>query len=403
MNSEEGHETSPVEAAYDQWRRCCVESGWHPGLEAEVVCVGDAVGRVTANPVHAAWSSPAEERAAMDGIAVNASETSAATREAPIRLGSSKFDIVDTGDPIPPGRDAVIMREQVRRGSGDTVEIVAPARSGRHVRRVGEDVARGELLLSAGHRVRPVDAAVAAGAGHSVLPVVTRPVVTVIPTGDEVKPVGSWLAPGDVLDTNSLMLAEFARGVGCTAHVTAVVPDDPGALTAAIRTAAERSDLVLVIAGSSAGRDDHTAGVLAALGKVAVHGVAMRPGHPVVLGVIDLPVPVPVIGVPGYPVAAAQIFRSFAAPIIDELQGRVHEPPDTVHATAAQDITSPHHLEDHVLVQLNWDEGELTALAIGKGAGVLSALMRADGVLLIPSGVNRVAAGQTALVELLRH
>jgi putative molybdopterin biosynthesis protein len=403
MNSVEGHKPSPVEAAYDQWRRCCLESGWHPGPEAEVVSLGEAVGRVTAYPVHAAWSSPAEERAAMDGIAVNASETTAATEEVPVRLGASAFDIVDTGDPIPADRDAVIMREHVRRGPGDTVEIVAPVQPGRHVRGIGEDVTRGELLLSAGHRIRPVDAAVAAGAGHSALPVATRPVVAVVPTGDEVKPIGSALAPGDVLDTNSLMLAEFARDLGCAPHVTSVVPDDPAALASALRAAAERSDLVLVIAGSSAGRDDHTAGVLATLGKVAVHGVAMRPGHPVVLGVIDLPAPVPVIGVPGYPVAAAQIFRSFAAPIIGELQGRACELPDTVYATATQDITSPHHLQDHVLVQLRQDDGELTAVAIGRGAGVLSALMRADGILSIPSGVNRVAAGQKALVELLRH
>jgi putative molybdopterin biosynthesis protein len=223
----------------------------------------------------------------------------------------------------------------------------------------------------------------------------------VIPTGDEVKPIGSSLGPGGVLDTNSLMLTEFAHSLGCTAHTTPIAPDHPGAIASEITTAAEIADLVLVIAGSSAGRDDHTASVLATLGKVAVHGVAMRPGHPVVLGVVDLAHPVPVIGVPGYPVAAAQVFRSFAAPMIAQLQGRRNVCPDTVQATVVGEVASPPRVHDHILVELRREAGALTAIPVGRGAGALSSLMRADGVICVPLGVDGLTTGQNATVELL--
>jgi putative molybdopterin biosynthesis protein len=339
----------------------------------------------------------------MDGIAVTASHTAGATEEHPLRLATSMFDVVDAGDPLPAERDAVIMREHVRRGPAGTVEIVASVDPGRHVRDIGEDVCRGELLLSAGHRIRPVDAAVAAAAGHSELPVAARPVIVVIPTGDEVKPIGSSLGPGDVLETNSLMLSEFARGAGCAAYIAAIAPDHPGTIAAAISAAAEVADLVLVIAGSSAGRDDHTATVLATLGKVAVHGVAIRPGHPVLLGVVDHPRPVPVIGVPGYPVAAAQIFRSFAAPMIAALQGGPGISPEVVQASIAHDIASPARLLDHILVELRHDADTLMAIPLGRGAGALSTLMRADGVVAVPVGVDGLATGHRATVELLHR
>ena len=192
---------------------------------------------------------------------------------------------MDTGDPIPGDFDAVVMREDVHT-EGDAVELRAAAAPYQHVRSIGEDVSAAELLLPAGHRLRPVDVAAAGAAGATELVVRRRPVVTVIPTGDEIRPVGSELGEGELPDTNSVMLAAQAEAVGCEAHRFEVVPDVPDEIAAAVRAAAARSDLVVVIAGSSAGRDDHTAAVVAEVGTLAVHGVAVRPGHPVVLGVV---------------------------------------------------------------------------------------------------------------------
>ncbi len=337
----------------------------------------------------------------MDGIAVLASDTTAATAEHPLRLAPSAYDAVDTGDPVPPGRDAVIMREHLRRSPDGSVEITAPVHAGRHVRPVGEDITRGELLFPAGHRVRPVDAAVAAIGGLTRLPVRGRPAVAVIPTGDEIRPIGSRIGPGEILDTNSLMLAELAREADCAPRTLPITPDDPAALSAAVLAAADGADLILVIAGSSAGRGDHTAGVLIALGKVAVHGVAIRPGHPVVLGVVDAPSPVPVIGIPGYPVSAAHVFATFARPMIAALQGSAQPVPEAVTAVVARETLSPEHVEECVLVRLERRPQALLAVPVGRGAGALSALMRADGMIRIPRGCRGLKAGDEVVVEVL--
>ncbi len=392
----------PVGTAVRAWWEGCAVAGWRPRSGVEQVGIIEAVGRVTADPVYAVWSSPAHELAAMDGIAVLAADTTGAAPDAPIQLLTGAFDIVDTGDPLPPGRDSVIMREDVRFYAGDTVEIVAPVRPGRHVRGVGENVMSGEFLLPAGHRIRPVDAAVAAGAGHVTLAVRSRPIVAVLPTGDEVRPIGSQLRPGEVLDTNSLMLAEMAREAGCTPITMPVTRDDPDELRAAVLGVADRADLILVIAGSSAGRDDHTATVLSALGTVVVQGVAMRPGHPVLLGVVETSVPVPVIGVPGYPVSAAHAFRTFALPLVELVQGVAHGRTTVVEATLAVALTSPRHVEECVQVSLEdrGGPGGLIATPIGRGAGAVSALMRADGLIRVPAGSTGPDAGSEVLVEL---
>ncbi len=337
----------------------------------------------------------------MDGIAVRSLDTAGAAEATALRLPAGAYDVVDTGDPLPAGRDAVIMREHVRRLSDGTVEIVAPVVPGRHVRPVGEDVVSGELLLPAGHRVRPVDAAMVAAAGHCDVPVARRPTVAIVPTGDEIRPVGVALRAGDIVDTNSLMLAAMAREAGCHTRVQPIAPDDPAVLTTVIAEAIRDADLVLVIAGSSAGRDDHTAGVLATLGKVAVHGVAIRPGHPVVLGVLDDVVPVPVIGVPGYPVSAAHVFGTFAAPMIATLLGATVDEPALVTALLVASVDSPEHADDWVLVRLEDRAGGLAAVPSGRGAGALSRLARADAVLRIPAGVGFRAAGSPVVVERL--
>ena len=273
------------------------------------------------------------------------------------------------------------MREHVH-ADGDAVELRAAAAPYQHVRSIGEDVSAAELLLPVGHRLRPVDVAAAGAAGAIELVVRRQPVVTVIPTGDEIRPVGSDLGEGDLPDTNSVMLAAQARAAGCEAHRFEVVPDVPEQIAAAIRAAAARSDLVVVIAGSSAGRDDHTAEVVAEVGTLAVHGVAVRPGHPVVLGVAE---GTPVLGAPGYPVSASLTFEIFAAPLLARLQGA--PPPEWPVATArlARKLASTMGMDDWVRVRLGRVGGQLVATPLPRGAGVLTSLVRADGLLVVPA------------------
>ena len=388
----------PAAEALAAWEDACAASGCPERVEAVRLPLDQAVGRVTAEAVWACISSPPFDAAAMDGIAVHAADTVGASETTPVRLGTDAFELVDTGDPVPRDFDAVVMREDVHEVGGG-VELRAAAAPYQHVRSIGEDVSATELLLPAGHRLRPVDVGAAAASGASELLVRRRPVVTVIPTGDEIRPVGSELGEGDLPDTNSLMLAAQAEEAGCEAHRFEVVPDVPEEIAAAVRAAAARSDLVVVIAGSSAGRDDHTAAVVAEVGTLAVHGVAVRPGHPVVLGVVEQ---TPVLGAPGYPVSASLTFDIFAAPLLARLEGAGPPEAPVARARLARKLASTMGMDDWVRIRLGRVGGRLVATPLPRGAGVLTSLVRADGLLVVPAALEGHHAGEEVTVRLLR-
>ncbi len=352
---------------------------------AEQVAIAEALGRVTAAPVRARWPAPSTALAAMDGIAIKASPAGRpAAAASGRRLAASAFAWVDTGDPVPAGMDTVVERERVQLSADGSARITGPAPPGLHVRARGEDFQAGQLLLPAGHRLRPPDLAAAAAAGHAALEITRRPVAAIIPTGNEIRPIGSAPGPGEVTDSNSLMLASRAAEIGAWPVISDVQPDDPAAIAAEVRRAALAADVVLVIAGSSAGRRDYTAAVLAQVGGLAVRGVAVRPGRPVLLGHARRvragePVTiVPVIGIPGYPLAAAVIFELFAVPLLAALQGT--QPPGRVRQRArlACDWAASPDAEDWVPVSLTaapaGPEAGCTVVArpAGRGAGSIS-------------------------------
>ena len=404
------------------------------GRDGEQVAVSEALGRVTARPVVARWPSPRADCAAMDGIAVRAADLEAAAgvpvpglgaadTAAPdgqaVRLPAGGFEWIDTGDPMPAGTDTVVVRERLLPQADGGVIIAAAvgqsaggrrtgrAEHGHNVRAVGEDFGADEILVPAGRRLRPGDLAAAAAGGHVRLTVARRPVVAIIPTGDEIKPVGAVQRFGDILDTNSLMLSARCRQLGAVPVVSAVVPDDPDALAVELRQAAGRADLVLVIAGSSRGRGDHAAAVLAQVGGVAVAGVAVRPGHPALLGHAKRPEAslapghmtgiAPVIGLPGYPLATAVIVELFCAPMLAALTGQAPTGPAArrpVRARLDRDWASPADLEDWVLVTLaTGDDGVPVATPARRGAGSISQLARADAWWPIPAGQEAFTAG----------
>jgi putative molybdopterin biosynthesis protein len=239
-----------------------------------------------------------------------------------------------------------------------------------------------------------------------------RPTVAILPTGDEIKPLGTALRPGEILDTNSLMLAALLRDAGCGVLALPITPDVPARIGSALADAANRADVVLVIAGSSAGRDDHTRSVIDQLGRVAVHGVAMRPGHPVILGVLGGEFPddtrgrpaapaVPVIGMPGYPASAERAFHCFLRPLIRRiLDGGT--PPTADHAVAvmlACAVTSPVDIDEYLRVRLarvidpRTAEEHLVAVPLPRGAGALSTMAQAEAILRIPAGTAGIASG----------
>jgi putative molybdopterin biosynthesis protein len=389
----------PAARALEAWQAARDAAGCPERLPAISVPVTEAAGLVTAAPVWATRSSPPFDAAGMDGIAIRAADTLGASETSPVYLAPDAYDVIDTGDPMPAGRDAVVMREHVHYDTEGRAELLAAAPPYQHVRSIGEDVSAGELLLPEGHRLRPADLAAAVAAGAKQLSVRKRPLVLILPTGDEIVPIGTDPGPGEILDTNSLMLAAQAREAGCEARILPIEPDSPQGIAAAVKAAAVECDLLIVIAGSSAGRDDYTARVVSATGTLAVHGVAVRPGHPVVLGVVGQ---TPVLGAPGYPVSAALTFDIFAVPMLAGLSGAPPPRRPVTAAKLARKLASPLGMDDWVRVRLGSVGGDLVATPLPRGAGVLTSLVRADGLLVVPAGVEGHHAGSTVSVELLR-
>src|SRR6266849_1743643 len=372
----------PLSEALQKFHDALAAAGALTLAEAETLALDQAHGRVTASPVWAARSSPHYDAAAMDGVAVRARETIGATETSPLRLTVGEQVVwVDTGDPMPPGFDAVIMIEVIHQVDASTIEIQAPVAPYQHVRPLGEDIVATELVLPGSHRLRPQDLAACAAAGLTAVAVRKPPHVAVIPTGTELVPIGTEPKPGDIVEFNSLMLGAMMAEWGGTATRWPAIPDDYERLKQTILAAVAASDIVAVNAGSSAGSEDYTARAVADLGQLVVHGVAVRPGHPVVLGVVRQK---PVVGIPGYPVSAALTCELFIKPLIEHKLGL---PPSTrpkMTAHLSRKVLSPTGADEYLRVRLGRVGTKMVATPIQRGAGVIMSLVRADGLVVIP-------------------
>ncbi len=371
-------------------------------LAPEEMAVAAARGRVTVAPVWARWSSPAAHQAAMDGFALAAAATFGATPERPRHLARGKEAFpINTGQALPPGTDAVIMVEQVPDPEADPLTVEAPVFPWQHVRRVGEDMVAGEMVLPEGSLITPWAQGALLAAGVTTVTVRRRPRVAIIPTGSELVPVaelGEELPPGRLPEFNSVMLAGLVTEAGGEPLVCPLVADDPAALTQALKEAVAAADLVLINAGSSAGSEDYTFEAVAALGEVLVHGVAMMPGKPTLLGVV---VDKPVMGNPGYPVSAVLSFEQFAAPLIADLAGRRLAPRPHLTVFPAQNLPSKPGLTEFLRVTLGRVGDKVIATPLPRGAGTITSLTRADGLLTVPALSEGLEEDRPVTAELL--
>lgn len=367
---------------------------------AEIIPVAASCGRVTASPVFATLSHPHFHAAAMDGYAVRAGRTFGATEQQPLRLrvGEEAFP-VDTGDVLPEGCDAVIMVEDTHAVAPDVIEITAAVFPYQNVRVMGEDVVATEMLLPANHCIRPVDVGALLAGGVTTVAVHPQPRVALIPTGTEVVAPGTALKPGDIVDFNSPMLAAMVREWGGVPVRYEIIPDDFPALKDAVSRAAAECDVVMTIAGASAGREDFTAAVVRACGTLFAHGVAIKPGKPVVLGAVAGK---PFVGLPGYPVSTVLNAELFARPVIFAKQGRMVPEREKVAATLSRRVVSPAGVEEFVRVKLGRTGEKIIATPLGRGAGRLMTLVQADGILRVPRFAEGFEAGSVVTVELLR-
>ena len=390
----------PLEEAKSRFFRALEQAGALSPMSGETVPLERALGRVTASPVWARVSSPHYHAAAMDGVAVRAQETVGATETSPVRLKVSDQAVwIDTGNPIPSGFDAVIMLETLQEIDESTVEIMASVAPWQHVRPLGEDIAATELVLPENHLLRPVDLGACAASGLAEVEVRRRPRVAVIPTGTELVRPGAPLKPGDIVEYNSLMLADMIKEWGGDAVRWNPLPDDYPRLRQTILDALEEYDVVIVNAGSSAGSQDYTAPVMEELGQLLVHGIAVRPGHPVVLGIVRGK---PVIGIPGYPVSAVLTCELLVKPLVERKLCVTLPRREQVEAAITRKVLSPMGEDEFLRVKLGRVGEKLVATPVQRGAGIIMSLVRADGLVLIPRFSEGVDVGTTVTVELLR-
>lgn len=371
--------------------------------DVEEIVTTEAAGRVTAEAVFARLSSPHYHAAAMDGIAVKASHTFGATATSPLRLNlDEKAFYIDTGGLLPPGCDAVIMIEDVfypDKEKPREIEIREPAPPWQHVRSIGEDIVATEMILPSYHRIRPFDLGALLNGGIFTLKVLKRPRVALIPTGSELLEPVKNPEPGQILESNSFTFSAAVREWGAEAHRFPIVKDNLEQLEEALLKASSKSDLVLISAGSSAGRKDYTFKVLEKLGEVLVHGVAIRPGKPVILAMIGS---TPVVGLPGYPVAAYMVLELFVMPLLYYMQKQ--KPPENhiIQSQISRRVLSSLKEEEYLRLKVGKVNDKFVATPLPRGSGVSMSLVRADGVTSIPQDKEGIEPGENIPVELWR-
>ena len=386
----------PLEQARNEYLALLQSNGFAP--KTEVIPVFESCGRVTARAVYAHICAPHYAASAMDGVAVNAKDTFGATETTPVTLRPEQYIVLDTGDPIPEERDAVIMVEDIVKNEDGSITIHAAAAPWQHIRQIGEDVCAGEMILSSHMTVSPAAIGAMIAGGVLEIEVIRKPVVGIIPTGDEIIPPCTDPKPGDILEFNGSIFSAMVRSWGAEAVVYPIVPDKFDQIKAMVAKAAAECDMVILNAGSSAGREDFSARVIRELGQVLYHGIAMKPGKPAILGCQGAK---PILGVPGYPVSGIIVIEQLLKPLIDHWLQVPSAPAQYAKATLTRPVVSGLKYEEFVRVRMGSVGGKLMASPLSRGSGVVSSFMKADGILEVPQGLEGYEAGEEVNVRLL--
>jgi len=368
--------------------------------DTEEVPVGASSGRITSRAVIARISSPHYNACAMDGIALFAARTFGATDTTPVTLSEGEdFIRVDTGDPLPGGCDAVVMIEDVIDEGAGKVKLLSAAAPWQHVRQIGEDICAGEMILPSNTRIEPAAVGAMLAGGVLKVEVWKKPLVGLIPTGDEI--VGPTGNPGhgEIIEFNSSIFSAMLAGWNAEAVVYPIVPDRFGMIVEALKKASEECDLVIVNAGSSAGREDLSLEAVRQAGRVFVHGIAIRPGKPAILGMVNGR---PVIGVPGYPVSGIIVMERIVKPVIEYMAAGRFEERTAVKATLSRKLVSSLKYREFIRVRLGDVDGKLVATPLNRGAGVVTSFVKADGILDVPLDDEGYESGHEVSVQLLR-
>lgn len=386
----------PLEQARREYLELLEHQGFEP--QTQVIPVYESCGRVTAEAVYAHICAPHYTASAMDGVAVCARDTFGATETTPVTLHPEQFTVLDTGDPVPEGRDAVIMVEDLVKNEDGSITIHAAAAPWQHIRQIGEDVCAGEMILPGHMTVTPAAIGAMIAGGVLELRVIRRPVVGIIPTGDEIIPPCTDPRPGDILEFNGSIFSAMVRQWGAEPVVYPIVPDDFDWIKATVEKASNQCDMVILNAGSSAGREDFSAQVIRQLGQVLYHGIAIKPGKPAILGCRGKTA---ILGVPGYPVSGIIVIEQFLKPLIEHWLKTAAQPEHYAQATLTRPVVSGLKYQEFVRVRMGAVGGRLMASPLSRGSGVVSSFMKADGILEVPQGLEGYEAGEEVTLRLL--
>ena len=369
----------------------------------ETISVKEALNRVTASPVQAQRSAPNFNASAMDGIAVSSEDTIGATEREPLILNNSQFEYINTGNLLPESYNAVIKIEdinQLNRG----VQIQKSVSPWHNVRTIGESVMKGEQILTSNQKLKAYHIGALLEAGVYKVIVYSKPVLTIISTGDEIVAPESSPEPGQYVDFNSTMVENLAGEAGADVNFYGIVTDQESALRKAIDQAEKNSDLIITIAGSSAGSKDFTARIVEEKGDIFVHGVEIQPGKPLLLGSIKN---TPFIGLPGFPLSCLQAFEKFGVPAVKRLQQDTTDDDNYIQARVKRKLSSKPGRVEYLRVNLSYEKSQAgqedfpVAIPRRRGSAVMKSQAQADGILEIPADREGLAVTELARVKLL--
>ena len=388
---------TPLNEAREKYLSHLAETGFN--YKTETVASTYSCGRVLSKAVYAKICSPHYNASAMDGIAVKASDTYGANESNPIVLSTDMYTVVDTGDPIPDSADAVIMVEDVTEIGDGKVSIISAVHPWQNVRQVGEDICMGDMIAPSFTKVSPSLCGAFLAGGVLETECIKKPVFGIIPTGDEIVSPKENPEKGEIIEFNSSIFSAMLNEWNAESKIYPIIKDKKDLLKEAISKASEECDALLVLAGSSAGRDDYTSTIIEELGEVVFHGLAIKPGKPAVLGNIGN---VPVVGLPGYPVSAIVVMEEIVKSVVEQYYKKEQTAEQYIKATLGKRVVSSLKYQEFVRVTLGKSGDTLTAVPLNRGAGVITSFTKADGILTVPQNCEGFEAGEEVEIRLLK-
>jgi putative molybdopterin biosynthesis protein len=368
--------------------------------EAETIPVVEAFGRVTSEAVYAKISSPHYNACAMDGIAVLASNTFRASDTTPVVLHeASGFVRVDTGDPLPENCDSVIMIEDVIEVDEGGIKLINAISPWQNVRQIGEDICENDMIIPSNTRIEPAAIGALLAGGVLEVKVWRKPLVGLLPTGDEIVAPTDNPKRGEIIEFNTAIFSAMLESWGAVPKVYPIIPDKYGMIKESVLKASQECDFVILNAGSSAGREDFSAKVIGDIGEVYTHGIAIKPGKPTILGIVSNR---PVIGVPGYPVSGIIVMEKIVKKVVELILKSGTGINKNIKAVLTRNIVSSLKYEEYVRVKLGDVGDRIVATPLNRGAGVVTSFVKADGLFKIPLNSEGFESGKEVEVQLLK-